>query len=292
MMLAAFPAPQKYVVDDAHVIDPASKQQVNVLLRALEEQTTAEIAVVTVASLDDMTVEEYANRLYKAWGIGKKGADNGVLVLIAPSERKMRIEVGYGLEPILPDGLAGEIIRQQFTPAFKNNDYAGGVRAGVDRIAAIVRARHVLTPAERKEIAAQSEDRPPMLLMIPFFGVFVGLAGFFIGGGLRSRTVFPLFFGSVFGGIPFLMALIPFFNAPPLALLGIGLLAGVMGYRKGDVMESDQDRRSREWGRRGWTMGSNWSSGSSGSGGSGSSGGSSDSFGGGSSGGGGASGSW
>jgi uncharacterized protein len=288
---AAFPAPQKYVADEAQVVSEAATAAINSSLRDLEQQTTAEIAVVTVNSLDGMTVEDYANRLFKAWGIGKKGADNGVLVLVVPSEHKMRIEVGYGLEPILPDGLAGEIIRQQFTPSFKSGDYSGGIRLGVDRIATIVRAKHVLTPEERKALAAAAEDRPPRLLMVPFFGIFVGMAGFFIGGGVRSRTYFPLLFGSVFGGIPFLMSLIPFFNAPPLVLLGIALVAGVLGYRKGDVLETDGEQRSRKRGGRGWTMGAASSSGSSGSGGSSSSS-SSGSFGGGSSGGGGASGSW
>ncbi len=286
---AAFPAPQKYVVDEAHVVNPTARQAIDSLLRDVENQTKAEIAVVTVESLDGMTVEDYANRLFKEWGIGKKGADNGVLVLVAPTERKMRIEVGYGLEPILPDGLAGEIIRRQFTPAFKNGDYSGGIRDGVGRIAEIVRAKHVLTPGERKALEAAAQDRPPMLLMIGFFGVFVGIAGFFIGGGLRSRTFFPLLFGSVFGGIPFLMSLIPFFNAPPLVLAGIALLAGVLGYRKGDVFETDDERRSREWGTRSWTMGA---ASTSDSGSSSSSSSSSGSFGGGSSGGGGASGSW
>lgn len=97
LLLAAFPAPQKYIVDDAHVINAAARQEINAMLREVEQQTTAEIAVVTVASLDGMTVEDYANRLFKEWGIGKKGADNGVLVLVAPGERKMRVEVGYGL---------------------------------------------------------------------------------------------------------------------------------------------------------------------------------------------------
>jgi uncharacterized protein len=108
---AAFPVPQKYVSDNAEVISAPVRQAINGTLRSLETDTTVEVAVVTVQSLDGMTVEDYANRLFKEWGIGKKGADNGVLVLVAPSERTMRVEVGYGLEPILPDGLAGEVIR-------------------------------------------------------------------------------------------------------------------------------------------------------------------------------------
>ena len=78
-----------------------------------------------------MSVEEYANRLFKEWGVGQAKQDNGVLVLVAPNEREMRIEVGYGLEGVLPDGLAGQIIRDDFTPRFRDNDYSGGIRDGV-----------------------------------------------------------------------------------------------------------------------------------------------------------------
>jgi uncharacterized protein len=294
---AAFPAPQKYVSDNAEVIGGPALQAINATLRSLENDTTVEVAVVTVQSLDGMTVEDYANRLFKEWGIGKKTADNGVLVLVAPSERKMRLEVGYGLEPILPDGLAGEIIRTRFTPAFKNADYSGGINAGVDRIAEIIRAKHIVTPEERKALAAAADDRPPSLLTIPFFGAFIGIGGFMLGAGFASRTFFPLMFGGLFGGIPFLMTLVPFFNAWPTVQLAIALVAGVLGYKRGGsafvVSEmSPRRRRSRGGSGGGWTWGVN-SSGSAGSSGSSSSSSSSSgSYGGGSSGGGGASGSW
>jgi uncharacterized protein len=295
---AAFPTPQKYVSDNAEVISGPVRQAINGTLRSLETDTTVEVAVVTVQSLDGMTVEDYANRLFKEWGIGKKGADNGVLVLVAPSERKMRVEVGYGLEPILPDGLAGEVIRTRFTPAFKGGDYSGGINAGVDRFAEIIRARHIVTPAERKALAAASEDRPPALLTIPFFAAFIGIGGFMLGAGFASKTFFPLMFGGLFGGLPFLMTLVPFFNAWPTVQLAIALVAGVLGYKRGGsafvVTETSARRhRSRHLGGSGsgWTWGAG-SSGSGGSSGSSSSSSSSGSYGGGSSGGGGASGSW
>ena len=101
-------------------------------LDQLEQQTSSEIAVATVESLDGMSVEEYANRLFKEWGVGQAKQDNGVLVLVAPNEREMRIEVGYGLEGVLPDGLAGQVIRDDFTPRFRENDYSGGIRNGVN----------------------------------------------------------------------------------------------------------------------------------------------------------------
>jgi uncharacterized protein len=302
---AEFPPRQGYVADAAGVLDPSTRQDILQQLLDVERETRAEIALAIVGSLDGMTVEDYANRLFKAWGIGKKGADNGVLVLIAPSERKMRIEVGYGLEPILPDGLAGEVIRTEFTPRFKDGDYPAGIRAGMARIVEIVRRNHVLSAEERKRIAeAESGDRPPALLMIPFFGTFVAVGAFMIGAGLGSKTFFPLLFGGLFGGIPFLMAMIPFFNASALSMGLIALVAGVIGFRKGGPAFAEQtasgSRRSRALSRirggrstpdSGWTWGASSGGSSSGSSSSSSSS-SSGSFGGGSSGGGGASGSW
>src|SRR5262245_10083242 len=284
---AAFPKPEGFVTDAANVLDSPTRSELARLLGDVEQQTSAEIALATVPSLDGMTVEEYANKLFREWGIGKKKIDNGVLVLVAPSERKMRIEVGYGLEPILPDGLAGSIIREDFLPKFRNDDDAGGIRAGVAHVADIVRRNHVLTAGERR--ALEESGRAPAYLTIPLFGVFVGLGAFMIGAGLRTKTFFPLIWGGGFGGIPFAMALIPLFNVSPLLLGVLAVAAAAWGYRRApksrmvrDMLGSSVRRTGR--GSSGWEMGGGTSSGSSSSSGS--------SFGGGSSGGGGASGSW
>ncbi len=107
------PKPTGRINDFAGVLDEPSESQLDSLLTALETDTTAQVAVVTMDSLDGANVEEYATKLFNAWGIGQKGKDNGVLVLVVPSERVMRIEVGYGLEGILPDGLAGAVMRDE-----------------------------------------------------------------------------------------------------------------------------------------------------------------------------------
>ena len=309
---AAFPSPQGRVNDFAGVLDATSRAAVQAIVDDTERATTAEIAVVTVASLDGMDVERYAEGLFRTWGIGKKGVDNGVLVLVCPAERTMRIEVGYGLEGVLPDGLAGAVIRRQFTPAFRDGDYSRGMLEGVRRVAEIVRANHVLTPEELRALEEEESGGPPAWLMTPFFGLFIALGATALGVGLRTRSVFALIWGGLFGGIPALMALIPFFNASPWILLplAVGLLA--LGYVKGagwmarmappqsptaDARpgargSSRQSRRSESSSSTGTS--SSWGSSSSGSSGSGSSGSSSSgsSFGGGRSGGGGASGSW
>lgn len=130
--------PRNYVSDFAGIIGGDTEGKLNTLLGRLEKKTTAEIAVVTIKSLNGDTVENYASRLFEQYGIGKRGKDNGVLLLVAVDDRKLRIETGYGLEGALPDGLCGEIIRDDIVPYFKQGDYTHGVLKGTLHIAEIV----------------------------------------------------------------------------------------------------------------------------------------------------------
>jgi len=296
---AAFPKPAGYVNDGAGVLDVKARAELGALLRDVEQQTSAEIALVTVPSLDGMTVEEYANRLFKQWGIGKKGRDNGVLVLVAPTERKVRIEVGYGLEPVLPDGLAGEIMRTAFLPRFKEGDYPRGIRDGLRRITAIVRANHTLTADERQKI--DEGERPPALPMFAFLALFIAPGFFLFGLGVRIKTFAPTIFGLLFGGIALAMALVPFFDAWPILQVPLAIAMVRWGYKKGASLDWIVPFRRpptnggplHGWVAGGYPTSARGSSGSGSSGGdSSSSSSSSGDFGGGSSGGGGASGSW
>lgn len=132
---AAMPArPTGPVLDQANIIPDADEAALTQRLSAYNAQTGRAIIVATVASLDDQDVDSYANALFRNWGIGGKQTDQGLLFLIAPNERKVRIEVGYGLEQFLPDVLAGRIMSAAVTPRFKQGDYAGGINAGVEQI--------------------------------------------------------------------------------------------------------------------------------------------------------------
>jgi uncharacterized protein len=291
LALADFPAHSGYVNDFSRVLSETARIELDQLLRETEQQTTAEIAVAIVPSLDGMSVEEYANRLFHEWGIGKDKVDNGVLVLVAPNEREMRIEVGYGLEPVLPDGLAGEIIRTTFLPRFRNDDYEGGIRDGVARIAAVVKRKHVLTAEERAALAASDDEFPAEWILIPFLGLFVASGFFMLGTGAGSKTGFPILFGALFGGIPLVIALAVSFVAA--AVLGpIAAFMSVLGFRVGRRAPAwvQQMRGESRTKNDGWVMGTSSDGSSSHSSSSSTS--SSDSFGGGSSGGGGASGRW
>jgi uncharacterized protein len=286
------PRPTGRVNDFANVIDPVTEAEIDRQLDQLEQKTSSEIAVATVQSLDGMPIDEYANRLFKEWGVGQAKQDNGVLVVVAIGDRIMKIEVGYGLEGVLPDGLAGQVIREDFTPRFKENDYAGGIRNGVNHLVEIVEKHQVLTPEELSKLNEGDSDTMPFWILIPFLGIFVTIGFGMVGIGLRTKTGFPLLFGSLFGGMPLLMSLI----TPTVSLMTLFPLAAgmtVLGYRLGGRKSwRDAFRNGGKGGGSssgsGWTMGSTSSS----SGSSSSSSSSGSSFGGGSSGGGGASGRW
>ncbi|MGD9634907.1 MAG: YgcG family protein [Pirellulales bacterium] len=132
--------PNARVHDFANLLSREQRASLEDLAREVDRLTTAEMAVVTVPTLDGQPVDDYAHELFEEWGIGKKPANNGVVLLVAPNERRMWIAVGYGLEPLLTDSVCGEIRDEQIIPRFKNNDYAGGIVAGAHRIAEVLRS--------------------------------------------------------------------------------------------------------------------------------------------------------
>ncbi|MCI5161604.1 MAG: hypothetical protein D3917_06185 [Candidatus Electrothrix sp. AX5] len=138
---SAYPQPVsgKRVYDFAGLLSSEQKTQLEQGTSEVAEMTTAELDIVTVSSLHGDSIEEYANDLFNEWAIGRTDTNNGVLFLIAPNERRVRIEVGYGLEPLLTDGLCGNIIANNIIPAFKAGRFDEGVISGAERIAGILR---------------------------------------------------------------------------------------------------------------------------------------------------------
>ncbi|MEK9183067.1 MAG: TPM domain-containing protein [Patescibacteria group bacterium] len=137
------PHPAGFVNDYAGMLSANMKAQLETELAAFQEQTKHEIAVVTIKSLEDDTIENFAVKLFEAWGVGTIGADNGVLFLISKDDRQMRIEVGYGLEGALPDATAWQIIDKIATPAFKNSDFDNGILQSVRAIESAVKGEDV-----------------------------------------------------------------------------------------------------------------------------------------------------
>ncbi len=179
------------VVDLADIVDPASEALLTQKLEEFEERSQRQFVVATVPSLDGYDIADYGYQLGRYWGLGDAENDDGIILLVAPNERKLRIEVGYGLEHIIPDGLAYDIINRDITPRFKAGDMAGGIMAGTD---AIIRQLE-LPPEEAAAIAAQaSAPRESggfpigvlFWLAAVFFFVLVPLLGR-IAGGRRYR---------------------------------------------------------------------------------------------------------
>jgi uncharacterized protein len=136
------------VVDDAGVLGAEMRERMEAQLKAHEERTTNQVVVLTVPSLEGETVEAFAEKVFRGWALGQKGKDNGVLVVIATGDRRMRIEVGYGLEGTLTDSMAGSIIRNAMAPRFKAGDYPGGTEAGVRAILGALEGNAAAVPVD------------------------------------------------------------------------------------------------------------------------------------------------
>ena len=151
------------VVDNAEILSPATRASVTEKLKAHEQKTGNQIAVLTVPTIGSDSIEEYATRVFESWKLGQKGKDNGVLVVVAPKDRKMRIEVGYGLEGTLTDVAASRIIRNVMTPAFKSSDFDKGVerRRRRDRRPARRHARRARRSRTRRRRRRPSSQRLP-----------------------------------------------------------------------------------------------------------------------------------
>jgi uncharacterized protein len=133
-----FPALSGRVVDQAGLLAPDRRTALEAKLKAHEDRTTDQIVVATVRSLEGREIEDYANRLFRHWQLGQREKNNGALLLVAPNERKVRIEVGYGLEGALTDALSKVIITTAVAPRFRQGDFAGGIDAGVDAMLSIL----------------------------------------------------------------------------------------------------------------------------------------------------------
>jgi len=204
---ARYPKPEGFVSDFARVIDPASKGRLEAYCAAVQQATGAEMALVTIPSLEDEPIEDVANTIFRAWGVGQKGKNEGILLLLAIGDRRSRLEVGYGLEPLLPDGLAGDILREM-RPAIRQNDVGDAMMAAAQTIGnTIAQAKNVPLQAQlpQRRIRPALSDRVPWPLILGgiFFLLLLvvsrGPGGF--GGGGGGWGVIPwLILGNLMGG--------------------------------------------------------------------------------------------
>lgn len=286
------------VVDEANILSPAVEQNIAQVSEQHEKATGDQIVVLTLPSLEGESIEGYATRVFEAWKLGQKGKDNGVLVIVAPNDRKMRIEVGYGLEGTLTDAAAARIIREVMTPQFKSGNFEAGIQNGVTAIVQGLEGQADWnSPGESSSGSAKSsfmqieQDLPPWPMRILLGAFIFGIIGLFTVIGVLTPGV----------GWFLYVFLIPFWAMFPIIIVGVKgalalLVVYVVAYPIAKIVISRQEwyqKAAKEMKTKGSTTigGMVISSGGSSGGGSSSSGGGF-SGGGGSSGGGGASGSW
>jgi uncharacterized protein len=210
----AVPPLTAHVTDLVGVLQPEQRAALEARLVALEQEKGSQIAVLIVPTTQPETIEQYAIRVAESWQLGRKGIDDGLLILLAMDDRAMRIEVGYGLEGVIPDAVAKRVIAEIMTPYFRQNDYYGGLEAAVTQLSALL-AGEPLPPPVKQNQASSVGDMLPLLL----FGAIA------IGGMLRA--VFGRFLGgSISGGLVGLLVWL--LGGGVLFALILGILAFVM----------------------------------------------------------------
>jgi len=160
-----FPELTGRVVDDAGILDPATKSALERKLAEFETKTTGQLVVVTLKSLQGTSIEDYGYQLGRHWGIGQKEKNTGALLIVAPNERKVRIEVGYGFEGTLTDAVSRLIIENSILPRFQVNDFAGGITRGVDDI---IQAVSVDSEEWKSRARQRPDDEPDLADVLTF----------------------------------------------------------------------------------------------------------------------------
>ncbi|HBG05695.1 MAG: methanol dehydrogenase [Geobacteraceae bacterium GWC2_58_44] len=208
------PALRGYVNDYAAMLSPEAVQQLERELAAFEASDSTQIVVLTIPTLEGQVLEQYAIRVVEAWKIGQKGKDNGALLLVVKNDRKIRIEVGRGLEGKLTDLTSGRIIRNEISPAFKRGDFDTGIVAAVHAVMATVRGEYT---AEPRDIREGKKGANPIFTLL----IFVLVASVFLGG--ISKLL-----GGIAGAVGLPIAAALSFSAVPLFMLGLLAFAGFL----------------------------------------------------------------
>ncbi|WP_207816688.1 TPM domain-containing protein [Pseudomonas sp. BNK-6] len=170
-----FPALTGRVVDDAQMIEPSVRAQLTRQLQAHEQATSEQVVVVTLPDLQGASIEEFGYQLGRHWGIGQKDKNNGALLIVARDERKLRIEVGYGLEERLTDAQASVIINQVITPAFKTGQFSKGISDGVSAMLLVLGGTPLDEPATAYDSGGESSDQEDFVQRHPWLFLFMVL---------------------------------------------------------------------------------------------------------------------
>jgi uncharacterized protein len=210
------------VNDLAGILPSDRAQRLEERLAAFEKQTSHQIAVLTIPSLEGDPLENFSIRVAESWKIGEKGFDNGAILLIVRDDHKLRIEVGYGLEGVLPDAIASRIIREVILPRFRENDYAGGIEAGVNAILQVTKGETLPQGAQipRRQAASPLSSAMNVLMVTAMLALFIGMT--------RRRRIGGALGGAAAGFVATLFSAGGFGLVLILALI-IGALLGAIG---------------------------------------------------------------
>jgi len=193
------PNPPRLVVDNANVLDTYDRENLERKLEALDDSTSNQIAIVTVATLNDEPIEDVANKTFRDWGIGNKKTNNGILVLIAVNDRKIWIEVGYGLEGAIPDITASDIIEHDIKPAFKQNNFYGGINAAVNDLSKAAAGEYKIKRDGNNMVSGKGiGSLIKFIFIIIFVLIFLFSSG--RGGGGGGGLFTGMLLGSMLGG--------------------------------------------------------------------------------------------
>lgn len=255
-----------HVHDDAKVLSQQTVDRLENQLKLYEDSTSNQIAILIISSLDGEIIEEYSLRVAEKWKLGQKDKDNGALLLIAIDDRKMRIEVGDGLEGVLTDAVSNRIIRNELAPNFRKDDYDAGVQAAINAMVSAIGGEYVADSTSEMEMDLDWKVRLligafvfGVLGVFTFLGLFVpGCGGWFLYAFLIPfYATFPMFILGQTGGVTLLGTY----------MLGFPLLKMMLGKTEWGKRMSKKMNKSNRGG--GWSSGSGWSGGGSSSGGGG-----------------------
>ncbi|MCX5687903.1 MAG: TPM domain-containing protein [Candidatus Omnitrophica bacterium] len=157
-----------YVNDYANILSDEVKAKLTVLSGEIENKTTSQLAILTIDTTSPLDIETYAVKLFEKWGIGQKGKNNGVLILVAVKDRAVRIEVGYGLEGAIPDALAKNIIEKSMIPFFKNGDYNAGILQGAVVLSHLIAGEYNVEISELENIKITASSKQPSIFDVLF----------------------------------------------------------------------------------------------------------------------------
>jgi uncharacterized protein len=193
------PPLKAHVNDYANILSPAAVQRIEAELTAFEASDSTQIVVLTIPSLEGENIEEYSIKVADAWKIGQKGKDNGAILLVSKGDRKIRIEVGRGLEGTLTDLLSGRIIRNEMAPRFRQGDFDGGVEAGVSAIMSVVKGEYTASPQDARH-GKKGSPRLMTLLIFLFVACIVLGALSKVLGGIAGAVGLPIIASLLFSG--------------------------------------------------------------------------------------------